>query len=99
MFYNGLMVRIGVRELNQQTSQIIDRVRAGESMEITDRGVPVAEIRPIEGSRSVLARLMAEGRLNPPTVDPALVLSLPMTPTDDVNVAELLAADRDEERW
>ena len=44
MFYTDHMASIGIRELNQQTSQVLDRVRAGETIEITDRGVPVAEI-------------------------------------------------------
>jgi prevent-host-death family protein len=93
------MPQIGVRELNQKTSQVLDRVRAGETLEITDRGIPVAEIRPVSGARSGLARLIAEGRLAPATVDPAIIDSIPMEPRDDVNVAELLAADREEERW
>jgi len=93
------MPQIGVRELNQQTSQVLDRVRAGETLEITDRGIPVAEIRPVSGARSGLARLIAEGRLIPATVDPAVVQSMAMTPQDEVNVADLLAADREEERW
>jgi prevent-host-death family protein len=99
MFYTEVMARIGVRELNQQTSQILDRVRAGETIEITDRGIPIAEIRPIGGQRSGLARLIAEGRLAAATVDPAIVQSMSMVPQDDVNVADLLAADREEERW
>ena len=63
MFYTDHMASIGIRELNQQTSQVLDRVRAGETIEITDRGVPVAEIRPVTNARAVLARLAAEGRL------------------------------------
>jgi prevent-host-death family protein len=93
------MPQIGVRELNQQTSQVLDRVRAGETLEITDRGIPVAEIRPVSDARSGLARLIAEGRLIPATVDPAAVQSLDVTPQDEVNVADLLAAGREEERW
>lgn len=99
MFYNELMAQIGIRELNQRTSQVLDRVRAGEVIEVTDRGHPVAEIRPIPADRAGLARLVAEGRLAPATVDPAVVSALSMDPRDTVNVADWLAADRDEERW
>jgi prevent-host-death family protein len=99
MFYSELMASIGIRELNQQTSQVLDRVRAGETIEITDRGVPVAEIRPVSRERSVLARLAAEGRLAPATIDPAVLAVLPKKPMDGVNVADLLAADREQERW
>ena len=74
MSYPDFMAAVGIRELNQQTSQILDRVRAGETIEITDRGVPVAEIRPVGREQSVLARLVAEGRLTPAT---ALTIASP----------------------
>jgi len=99
MFYTDLMATIGIRELNQQTSQVLDRVRAGETIDITDRGVTFAEIRPVGRERSVLARLVAEGRLTPATIDPAVLGVLPKKPMDGVNVADLLAADREQERW
>ena len=99
MFYNELMATVGIRELNQQTSQILDRVRAGEIIEVTDRGVPIAEIRPVGTERSMLASLIAEGRLAPATIDPAVLHALPKEPLDGVSVADWLAADRDQERW
>lgn len=99
MFYTDLMATVGIRELNQQTSQILDRVRAGETIEITDRGVPIAEIRPVGREQSALARLVAEGRLAQATIDPAVLHMLPKEPLDGVNVADLLAADREQERW
>lgn len=99
MFYNGRMARIGVRELNQRTSQVLDRVREGEVMEITDRGVLVAELRPVGQDRSALAGLIADGLVIAPTVDPAVIAAMPSAPADGVNVADLLAADRAEERW
>jgi prevent-host-death family protein len=99
MYYNTGVKQIGIRELNQHTSQVLDRVRAGEEIEITDRGVPIAELRPVRGARAALARLAAEGRLAAATVDPAILTSLPMTLTDDINVADQLAADREADRW
>lgn len=99
MSYTEVMAVVGIRELNQQTSQILERVRAGETIEITDRGVPIAEIRPIGREQSVLARLVAEGRLTPATIDPAVLQVLPKEPQDGVNVADWLAADREQERW
>ena len=99
MFYTGLMAAVGIRELNQQTSQILDRVRAGETIEITDRGVPIAEIRPVGREQSVLARLVAEGRLTLPTIDPAVLHVLPKAELDGVSVADWLSDDREQERW
>ncbi|MEI7715844.1 MAG: type II toxin-antitoxin system prevent-host-death family antitoxin [Mycobacterium sp.] len=41
------MKTIGVRELRQHASRYLDAVAAGESIEITDRGRPVARLVPI----------------------------------------------------
>jgi prevent-host-death family protein len=40
---------IGVRELRQNASRYLEEVAAGESIEITDRGHPVARLVPITG--------------------------------------------------
>lgn len=60
------MDRIGVRELRHNTTAYLRRVKAGETIEITDRGVPVAQLIPARpsGGRD---RLIAEGRLRPGT--------------------------------
>lgn len=41
------MEQIGVRELRQNASPYLDRVAAGEIIEITNHGVPVARLVPI----------------------------------------------------
>jgi prevent-host-death family protein len=56
------MGRIGVRALRQQASAVLRRVAAGERLEVTDRGRPVALIVPLP-QEDGLARLDAEGRL------------------------------------
>ena len=43
------MKTIGVRELRQHASRYLEEVAAGESIEITDRGHPVARLVPISG--------------------------------------------------
>jgi prevent-host-death family protein len=42
------MERIGVRELRQHASRYLARVRAGETIEVTDRGRPVALLVPTQ---------------------------------------------------
>ena len=42
---------VGVRELRQSASQILDQVKAGAIIEITEHGVPVARLVPIARSR------------------------------------------------
>ena len=55
--------RVGVRELRQNLSVHLARVTAGETLEVTDRGVPVAILAPIVAGESPLSRLEREGRL------------------------------------
>ncbi|MGQ0743433.1 MAG: type II toxin-antitoxin system Phd/YefM family antitoxin [Acidimicrobiales bacterium] len=57
------MDRIGVRELRQHASRYLDRVARGESLEVTDRGRPVARIVPI--SSDAWAGMVASGRVTP----------------------------------
>lgn len=39
---------VGVRELRQDASKVLDLVKGGESVIVTEWGKPVAEIRPIQ---------------------------------------------------
>lgn len=69
------MERIGVRALQQHASAVLRRVRRGESIEVTERGRPVALLTPPQ--HSLLDQLRAAGRLTPATGD---LLDLPMPP-------------------
>lgn len=57
--------RIGVRELRQHASAYIARVKAGESVEVTERGRLVARLVPPQAADPTVERLVAEGRLLP----------------------------------
>ncbi|WP_167492945.1 type II toxin-antitoxin system Phd/YefM family antitoxin [Micromonospora ureilytica] len=92
------MERIGVRELNQNTSQVLARVSGGETVEITDRGHPIARLVPVSDDRSMLAKLVAAGRAVAPTGGGPVPLP-PKLGAEDVDVAAALAEMRDEERW
>jgi prevent-host-death family protein len=41
---------VGVRELRQDASKVLDLVKSGESVIVTEWGKPVAEIRPIQAT-------------------------------------------------
>ena len=41
------MASIGIRELRQRASEYLRRVEAGETLEVTDRGRPIALLTPI----------------------------------------------------
>jgi prevent-host-death family protein len=51
---------VGIRELRQNLSRYIDRVKAGESLTVTERGREVARLSPAGPKDSVIARLVAE---------------------------------------
>jgi len=52
---------IGVRELRQNASVYLARVKAGETLEVTDRGTPVALLTPVPADP--LDKLIASGQL------------------------------------
>lgn len=59
------MERIGVRELRQHASRYLARVASGETLEVTDRGRPVAMLVPVRGDE--WQALLASGRVSAPT--------------------------------
>jgi prevent-host-death family protein len=62
------MTSVGVRELRQRASGLLRLVEQGETVEITDRGRPVALLTPIpEGSP--LERMRAAGDVETATAD------------------------------
>lgn len=65
---------VGSRELKIRLGTYLRMVRNGQTLVITDRGLPVAELRPIEGARgdeAALARLAARGTVTLPRLAPA----------------------------
>ncbi|HEX5541771.1 MAG TPA: type II toxin-antitoxin system prevent-host-death family antitoxin [Micromonospora sp.] len=92
------MEQVAIRELNQYTSKVMARVRAGETVEVTDRGEPIARIVPISGAGSALARLVAQGRAMAPTTMGPLPVP-PVFGEPNVDIAAELASAREEERW
>ncbi|MGF1648683.1 MAG: type II toxin-antitoxin system Phd/YefM family antitoxin [Kineosporiaceae bacterium] len=60
------MVTIGLRELNQNPSRAVARVRAGESILVTDRGRPILRMVPEVDRPGPLHRLVAAGEATAP---------------------------------
>ncbi|MDG4803475.1 type II toxin-antitoxin system prevent-host-death family antitoxin [Micromonospora sp. WMMD980] len=92
------MEQIAVRELNQHTSRVLARVRAGETVEVTDRGEPIARLVPVLAGDALLGRLVAEGRATAPTTAGPVPMP-PVLGDPTVDVAAALVEARDEERW
>ena len=54
---------VGVRELRQQASRVLDLVKKGEVIVVTEYGTPIAEIIPIKKTK--LERLTEQGLITP----------------------------------
>jgi len=89
------MDQIPIRALNQNTASVLARVENGETVEITNRGRPIARIVPAASGE--LDDLVAAGWVTPPTLSGPI----PAPPgAVEGNVAsEALIAMRAEERW
>jgi prevent-host-death family protein len=62
-------MKLGLREANQQFSKAIKAVRAGKEVVLTERGHPIAVIKPIKEVDSLKASIQSmvdEGLLKPP---------------------------------
>jgi prevent-host-death family protein len=55
--------RVGVRELRQNLSVYLRRVKMGERLTVTERGRVVARLEPIVDDDDAIARLERDGRI------------------------------------
>jgi prevent-host-death family protein len=63
-------MRLGLREANQRFSKAIRAVRAGREVVLTERGHPIAVIKPIKGEdveETTLRAMVDEGLIIPAT--------------------------------
>lgn len=87
------MTRMGIRQFRDNLTKTIRRVRAGESIEITHDGEPVAVLSPVPKNR--IDRLLARGDVSRP--EP---LTRPIRRgrvTGPMTASEALERDRDED--
>jgi prevent-host-death family protein len=87
------VVTIGLRELNQNPSRAVARVRAGETVLVTDRGRPVLRMVPEVDRPGLLHRLVAAGEATAPADHEMPDLIDDLAP-DMANLTEVLDADR-----
>jgi antitoxin (DNA-binding transcriptional repressor) of toxin-antitoxin stability system len=89
---------VTVTELNQQTTAVLRRVKAGESLPITERGQVVAFLTPppptVTGNPTI-DRWIAEGRLVPAAVPGTILDLLPLPEGNAASIADEVIAERD----
>lgn len=87
------MSEVGIRALKQNASAVVANAAAGETVTITDRGRPVAQMTSIPATP--LQRMLRSGRARAPRRD---IRELPV-PEPGANLSLELAAMRDTERY
>ena len=83
-----------MRELRQHASRYLDQVRAGNTVEVTDRGELVALLVPPTPGQTRRDRLVAEGRLVAGAGALRLPLRRPKVSETTQDVLDDLRADR-----
>jgi prevent-host-death family protein len=91
------METIGLRELNQNPSKAVARVRAGASLIVTDRGKPVLRMIPVTEHPSTLQQMISAGEARAPAEGGMPDVQAELAP-EVGSLADLLIADRDRER-
>jgi prevent-host-death family protein len=89
------VIRIGIRELRQNASRYIDRVKAGETVQVTERGELVALLVAPDPPTLQRDRLIQEGKIIPATTPFELRPAL-KAPAGTPSNAEILDEQRAE---
>ena len=90
--------RVGVRELRQNLSVYLDRIKNGEVLTVTEHGLDVALLRPLPPTPDLVGRLVAEGRAKHPTRS-LHELPRPLPSKLKKPLSEVVVEMRDEERY
>lgn len=88
---------VGVRELRQNLSVYLKRVKEGATLEVKERGHRVAVLAPVGARSSALDRLIAAGRATPARGD-LLDLGPPVGQRPTRRASRALSRLRDETR-
>lgn len=91
------MRSIGIRELRQNASTYVRAAERGETIQVTDRGNPVALLTPLD-TRDGLEALIAAGRATPPKGDPRPLEPPLAAVPGEKTLSEILAEMRADER-
>jgi prevent-host-death family protein len=94
-----LPARVGVRELRQNLSVYLERVKAGETLEVTEHGQPIARLGPRPTAPlSIIDQMIADGRATPATFDHRRIPPPPkMDDPSGKTLTQILLEMRDED--
>lgn len=90
---------VGSRELKTRLGTYLARVRGGETILVTDRGKPVAELRPVDASEDpteeAFRKMVALGLIVRPTHRRGLIPFQPIRLPRGASASEAVSRDRD----
>jgi prevent-host-death family protein len=98
------MLRVSVTEAKNKLSALLARVKAGETVVITERGIPVARVEPAvssspEDDEARLARLERKGIIKRGRGQlPRWILETPPPKASGKSIVDILLEER-EEGW
>jgi prevent-host-death family protein len=90
---------VSVTELNQQTAKVLERVKAGESLEVREHGRAIARLVPVLANASIIDRLVSEGRATPATNPSALFARIQPSTAGEPTLSDALERAREVERF
>lgn len=89
---------MGLRELGQNVSRVMERIKKGESLVVTEHGTPIARLEPYI-ARSRLDEMIADGDAIPAEISIEEYLATYVPIESDIRLSDVLQEMRDEERW
>lgn len=90
-------LRVGIRELRQDASRIIDLVKSGRSILITEHGRPVAKLNPLQGP--TWEDLIKLGVITPAARKYDPEIDKPLPNPEGIDLVAALLADRAAARY
>jgi prevent-host-death family protein len=89
---------VGLRELGQNVSRVLARVKKGESLVVTEHGKPVARLVPFT-QKSRLQEMIDSGEAIPAEISTEEFFKNHTLLESDVRLSDVLREMRDDERW
>jgi prevent-host-death family protein len=99
--YVGHMQTANIATAKNQFSRLLEQVKQGESILITERNRPIARLEPLLAHAAALESLHADGVLTPPKsrLDLAAFLAMPAPGLSaDCSLSRAVLAEREETR-
>lgn len=91
---SGGQVTVGIRELKNQLSGYLDRVKAGEDITVTEHGRPIARLTSVAPAVDRMASLVEAGIVRPAPASRRRLPSKRVKLTAGDTLAELVAQQR-----